>query len=107
MELLFLMFAITLIYFCFKNKYNPTQNDLANYYKLQIANKYNTILKKYICKRCPKATSISVECINCGHPMEKVFCDDDLTNGQHRLRNPNFLICKSSPQYEFIFRKTV
>ncbi len=60
-DLLLIIFTTVMIYICFKNKYNPVQNDLFNYYKLQITDKYNMILKKYMQKHIKNAREVLAE----------------------------------------------
>lgn len=49
-----------------------------------------------ICRFCQKATVIAVSCEECGHPTPKVMCDDDITKGVSRLRNPYTKKCVDS-----------
>jgi len=51
------------------------------------------------CRFCQKATVIAVSCEECGHPTPKVMCDDDITNGVSRLRNPYVKKCINSPDH--------
>ncbi|MHA1930947.1 MAG: ParB/RepB/Spo0J family partition protein [Promethearchaeota archaeon] len=53
------------------------------------------------CRFCEKATVIAVSCEECGHPTPKVMCDDDITNGISRLRNPYVRKCVNSPDHLF------
>ena len=68
-----------------------------------------SIKKMYVCKRCPKATVMAVECKceECGHInfASTVLCDDDIINGFHKLRNPNSVLCEKSPDYDLVVKK--
>ena len=48
-----------------------------------------------MCRACQKATVIAVSCEACGHLTPKFICDDDITKGISRLRNPYVELCKS------------
>ena len=67
--------------------------------------------RKYICKECPKATVMAIGyiCEKCGYFnfISKVLCDDDMTNGSRKLRDPNLEICENSPDYELIVKSQV
>ena len=48
------------------------------------------------CRFCQKATVIAVSCEECGHPTPRVICDDDITKGISRLRNPYAEKCEKA-----------
>ena len=92
-----------------KNKPNMKQiRDALKKVKTKSLQNENILKKMYICKRCPKATvmTIECECEECGHLnlTPKVLCDDDMTNGSRRLRDPNSELCKNSPHYDLLVR---
>jgi len=66
----------------------------------EIKDKKNYLEKKEVdedkCRFCQKATVIAVSCEECGHPTPKVMCDNDITNGVSRLRNPYIKKCVNS-----------
>lgn len=63
---------------------------------------------KYICKGCSKATVMAIGhiCEKCGYFnfVSRVICDDDMTDGSHKLRDPNLEICENSPDYDLIVK---
>jgi hypothetical protein len=73
--------------------------------------KISTIKGMYICRRCSKATLVGQEnkCEECGHLnySYSVMCDDDYSNGFRRLRDPNAVLCKNSPDYDLISKNPI
>jgi ribosomal protein L37E len=87
--------------------------EIARYSKNEISSsskkrneKRQDLSRMYICKRCSKATVVTQEkiCKKCGYLNQtfSVICDDDYSNGLRKLRDPNALLCKNSPDYDLI-----
>ena len=74
--------------------------------KLTATEEKSSMKRNYICKRCPKATVMAIECELYGHPTARVLCDDDMINGSRKLRDPNTRLCKNSPDYDLILRSS-
>jgi hypothetical protein len=89
-----------------------------------ITKKKTSLNKMYICKRCSKATLVplpfKIKCVKFrGEICELygVLCDDDYEDFEivspkdwivlfEKLRDPNAYLCKNSPEYDLILRKT-